>query len=397
MYTCVGLEEYNWPSQRIFWVVYCSIDVSSEIFIVILSVDLVAHLRVHVSRKLTVVACFAPRLLVVTAALVRIVYLYQVTPHGNPEYDLWMSTVCTQAHVCASICTACIPHMVPFFRGLQGGIWRSYSTQSWITRSKSTHLSELPPNHVRRREPNSQLDFPKSTTSLIKESERVSVISPRIPSPIPVSPFMPPSILTLKAPTISANLVGSKETRGFSVSGTLYDSESNEIFDIVSLQTATFCTPSPIEAPVQARLSKAAFIDIPETFEHLAVLDGPDLSNRSSNFSDTFSVPTTMEPRPRYSSLPRDVQQYTLSPSMSQKSSSHSEQDIQMQCSTAPYEQAGLLALQALPNIANPYASDVSAHPARSASSRCHPKFSISPRLDVSYPTIVSSYRIWPL
>ncbi|KAF9697772.1 hypothetical protein EKO04_004375 [Ascochyta lentis] len=85
-------------NTRIFWVVYCAIDMSTEVFIVMLSVDLVAHLRVRMSRKFAVVACFVPRLLVVATALVRAVYLYQVTPHGNPEYELWISTICTQAH-----------------------------------------------------------------------------------------------------------------------------------------------------------------------------------------------------------------------------------------------------------------------------------------------------------
>src|SRR5690242_10465927 len=125
---------------------------STELFTVMLSVDLVAHLRVRTSRKVAVVACFAPRLLVAAAALIRAIFLYQVTPHGNPEFDLWVSTVCTQVHVCASICTACVPYMVPFFKSLQSNIWRSYSRGSWAARPRYSQPLGRSPNRLRKRE-----------------------------------------------------------------------------------------------------------------------------------------------------------------------------------------------------------------------------------------------------
>ncbi|KAF3037065.1 hypothetical protein E8E12_002586 [Didymella heteroderae] len=113
-------------NTRIFWVVYCAIDMSTELFIVMLSVDLVAHLRVRTSRKVAVVACFAPRLLVVAAALVRAIYLYQVTPHGNPEYDLWLSTICTQL---------ARKHLAIMFKNKLGGEIQVQSTTWSVTKS----------------------------------------------------------------------------------------------------------------------------------------------------------------------------------------------------------------------------------------------------------------------
>ncbi|KAF1359303.1 hypothetical protein EJ07DRAFT_156206 [Lizonia empirigonia] len=335
---------------------------STELFIVMLSVDLVAHLRVRITRKFAVVACFAPRLLVVAAALVRAVYLYQVTPHGNPEYDLWISTICTQAHVCASICTACIPYMVPFFKSLQASIWRSYSTRSWTARSRSAHLSGTPPNVLRKREANIRFESPKSFTSLIKEPERVSIVSPRIPSPTPISPFMPPPISTLRLPTVSLNASGVRTARGLSVSGTLYDSESGQLFEMVSLQTAMSYVPSPIEPPAKARLS-------------------------SSVASSRAATPTRAEHQPRFSLFPQDAQQYAPLLPLMRRISSSSARDTRFQDSTSSDGAPRLLARQTLPDPAILHTFDNIAQPTRSISLKSHPKFSTTPRLHAAPPS----------
>lgn len=366
---------------------------STELFIVMLSVDLVAHLRVRMSRKVAVVACFAPRLLVVATSLVRAIYLYQVTPHGDPEYDLWISTICTQAHICASICTACIPYMVPFFKSLQGNIWRSYSTRSWTAKPRSTPRSGPPSNLLRKREANIRFESPKSFTSFIREPERVSVVSPRIPSPGPISPFMPPPVSTLRLPSISPNSSEARNARGMSVSGTLYDSESEETFDMVSLQNAISFAPSPIEPPAQARLSNAAIMDLSEPFEYAALLGSPGLSSTSSSYSSRASTPTRAESHPRFSLFPQEVQPCASAFRTMRRLSIASARDARIQDSKDSDEASRLLVRQ---TIGSPVAShdfDDFAHPARSSSSRSHPKFSTTPRLHAVPPATVPSHR----
>ncbi|KAF1925126.1 uncharacterized protein M421DRAFT_424155 [Didymella exigua CBS 183.55] len=349
---------------------------STELFIVMLSVDLVAHLRVCISKKVAVVACFAPRLLVAAAALVRAIYLYQVTPHGSPEFDLWSATICTQVHVCASICTACIPYMVPFFKSLQANVWRSCSTRSWTARPRSSHTLGRSSNRLRKREANMRFESPRLFTSLIKEPERVSIISPRIPSPGPISPFLPSPVSTLQITPTTTSIPDTHRARTLSVVGTIYDSDSDEVFDMVSLQTAMCFAPSLIEPPAQARLSSTATMDVPEPFEYLALLGSPDPSSLSSCYSSRISTPTRLTMNPRYSLFPQGTSCYVPLQLAPQSGALSGRQSSQSERITAN-------------RVATSHKFDDFAHPVRSASFRLHPKFSTTPRLHAPPPTIV--------
>lgn len=333
------------------------------------------------SRKIAVVACFAPRLLVVSAAVARAIYLYQVSPHDNPEYDLWITSICTQVHVSTSICTACIPYMVPFFKSLQGNIWRSYSTRSWTVRPRVRRETGQLPNRLRKREANIRFESPKSFTSLIKEPERVSIVSPRIPSPTPISPFLPPPIKTLQLPRHSPT---AKETSGVKhsgVRGSVYYSNSGEDSGVISLQSAMAFWPSPFEAPTHARLSSVATIDVSDSFEYLALRGSPDPSNSSSCYSSRVSTPTRSESTPIFSLFPQSTRKYGSLHGALQQEFSLGQSPGQMQPSAAHDDEARLLARQTLPNPQLSHDFDDFAHPARSASSRSHPKFSTTPRL----------------
>lgn len=353
-----------------------------------LSVDLVAHLRVRMSRKLAVVACFAPRLLVVAAAVVRAIYLYQVSPHDNPEYDLWITTICTQVHVSTSICTACIPYIAPFFKSLQGNIWRSHSTRSWTAKPRFSREPGQSPNRLRKREAHIRFESPKSFTSLIREPERVSIVTPRIPSPTPISPFMPPPIAALQLPRSPPTVTQTSEASVSSVRGTMYDIDSDEVFDVVSLQSAMCFCPSPVVPPTQARLSSVATIDMSEPFDYLALQGIPDPSSSSSCYSSRVSTPTRSESTPRFSLFPQNTRQYMP---LLQQGLLSTQIFEQMQPSAANESEGRLLARQTLHNPSLSHDFDDFAHPARSASSRSHPKFSTTPRLHAPLPTATSS------
>ncbi|KAJ8113088.1 hypothetical protein OPT61_g4697 [Boeremia exigua] len=359
-------------NTRVFWIAFCAVDMSTELFIVMLSIDLVAHLRVRMSRKLAVVACFAPRLLVASAALVRAVYMYQVTPHDDPEYDLWITTICTQVH------------------SLQSNMWRSYSTRSWAARSRASRTTGQVPNRLRKREANIRFESPKSFSSLIREPERVSIVSPRIPSPTPISPFMPPPIAALQLSPNPSNAIEPSQFRGTSTAETLYDSDSDEVFDIVSLHSAMCLAPSPIEPPTQARLSSTAIVDISSPLGYLALLGSPDPSSSSSCYSSRASTPTRTDSNPRFSLFPQDVRQHVRMSALQQMLASTPAQTASQTHPTA-HDEARLLARQTLPNPAISHDFDDFAHPARSPSSRSHPKFSTTPRLNSSPPTTIPS------
>ncbi|KAF2741880.1 hypothetical protein M011DRAFT_413696, partial [Sporormia fimetaria CBS 119925] len=115
----------NCYNKGFFWIVFCIIDMTTDVSIIMLSVNLVAYLHVKLSEKVVVVACFAPRILVIGAALARLIYLYPITPHSNPQYNLWVPTICAQVQVCLSISTACIPYVKPFFGKVGSGSWRT--------------------------------------------------------------------------------------------------------------------------------------------------------------------------------------------------------------------------------------------------------------------------------
>jgi hypothetical protein len=158
-----------------------------------LSVNLVAYLRVRLSRKLAVVACFAPRSLVIAASIVRLIWLYPITPHSSPEFRLWLPAILMQIHVCLSICTACIPYMVPFFKSLEGSLRRRHMVDSAGYYTNERGERQTSSLWFRRHTKSSKnLDSWDSIVVVAPRYERVSQASPYIHTPPAISPLTPP-------------------------------------------------------------------------------------------------------------------------------------------------------------------------------------------------------------
>ena len=289
--------------------------------------------------------------------------------------------------MCVSICTACIPYMVPFFKSLQGNLWRSYSTRSWSAKSRFSHTSGQSPNRLRKREANIRFESPSLPRNLPKEPERVSIVSPRIPSPMPISPFLPPPISTLQLPRSVPSQAQPGEERSLSFADTLYDSEAEEGFDVVGLQTAISFSPSPVTPPAQARFSSAAVMDMSEPLDYLALLGSPDTSGSSSHYSSSASTPTRSEATTRFSLFPRQSLYYMPLHSTARLSASSV---VSASNPRIINEANRTIARQTLPAPVMSHEFDDFAHPARSVSSRSHPKFSTTPRLHASPPTTMS-------
>lgn len=190
---------------------YCIIDMTTDVSIIMLSVNLVAYLKVRLSRKIAVIACFAPRVLVIGASLARLIYLYPITPHDNPAFNLWIPVICAQVQACLSISTACIPYMKPFFENSETGVWRAESVRKRATMDDSYGCSSLTGclKGNKRKALGNSMD---STAATSLKHTRTSDVSPRIPSPPPLSPLTTPRFIT--PPNSSASSSRSPSERG---------------------------------------------------------------------------------------------------------------------------------------------------------------------------------------
>ncbi|OAK94688.1 hypothetical protein IQ06DRAFT_381844 [Phaeosphaeriaceae sp. SRC1lsM3a] len=111
--------------QTAFWIAFGVVDILTEASLVLVSVMLVWQLHIAVSRKAVVVGCFAPRVLVIVAAICRLTYLVPINSHNSPAFHAWIAVVCTELQICLSISSACIPCIKPFFEGLEAGVWQA--------------------------------------------------------------------------------------------------------------------------------------------------------------------------------------------------------------------------------------------------------------------------------
>jgi hypothetical protein len=220
---------------------------STEVVIVALSVNIVVYLQVRLSRKFAVIACFAPRLLVLVTALVRLVWLYPITPHNDPQYRLWLPTILSQVQACLSIATASIPYMVPFFKGLDGNLRRIPSTRSRIHLIDEDNRRSRSSLWFRRHNKSKKtLDLWDSAADASSQYERVPQVSPRVPTPRPMTPL---SLLRLKTPSSSQASV-----RGLNIYIPCHDQRRQRSLDWASPRTESSGALSPTCASPQALL-----------------------------------------------------------------------------------------------------------------------------------------------
>jgi len=85
-------------------------------------------LQVHAmksKRKLVLISCFSFRIVVIVAVICQLVYLGRTRRSSDLTFDLWRAALCTQLVQCASILTACIPHMRIFYINSESGMIRA--------------------------------------------------------------------------------------------------------------------------------------------------------------------------------------------------------------------------------------------------------------------------------
>lgn len=346
--------------------VYCIIDMSTEVSIIMLSVNIVAYLRVRLIRKIAVVACFAPRALVVTASLIRLIWLYPITPHVNPQYRLWSPLLITQVQVCLSICTACIPYMVPFFKSLEGNLRRTQSIKSRDIRLEEGYARSRSSLWFRRQKKAEVFHSWDSVAVASLQYERVPEVSPHIPTPTPMSPMTPPRLHTPST--------RSPSERGLSIRIPDRDSQARRTTDVTSPQTASSFALSPTCTSPQPLLSQS-FIPTRKAPTPPPKTHSPYPPTASSNYSSDVPTPTDTPRTQRFSLFP------------SQRSKSRSPQPPQGSFPSPSIPPIRAMRSQTMsgttrhPTVLRPY------HPSDRTGSPSAPKFSTAPQPRSPPPT----------
>lgn len=109
-----------------FWEAYGVLNILTEVFLI--GAPLYMFLQVHAmknKRKIVLIGCFSSRIIVIAAVICELVYLNHTRRSSDLTFDLWRSALSTQLVQCASILTACIPHMRIFYINSESGMIRA--------------------------------------------------------------------------------------------------------------------------------------------------------------------------------------------------------------------------------------------------------------------------------
>ncbi|KAF2112038.1 hypothetical protein BDV96DRAFT_665054 [Lophiotrema nucula] len=104
-----------------FWIGSTTVDVLTDIIMIVLPIQMVWNLQMELGRKATVVFIFALRLVLIVVSILRVVYLNRFV--GNdPTFDSLPYGIVTQCHSALSVIVACTPGMKPFLDHAQSGM-----------------------------------------------------------------------------------------------------------------------------------------------------------------------------------------------------------------------------------------------------------------------------------
>jgi len=261
-----------------------------------ISVSLVAYIQVPLSQKIAVITCFLPRVLVLGAALIRLIWLYPATPHNFPEYRLWIPTIISQAQLFLSITTASIPYMVPFFKNLDGSLRTTY-----IATNRDQHA-----NHdlgrsasslwFRRNKRTKTVDLQNTSGSNSTHDKLAPQTWHCVPTPEPLTP-------------LSQSVLSSSPFRKASVGGlNIYiphrDPQRQQSVEWASPRTESSCALSPICTSSQTLLLQS-FIPSRKAPSPPHKIHSPRPATTSSCYSSRVPTPVSGIPRAeRYSLFP---------------------------------------------------------------------------------------------
>ncbi|KAI1335036.1 hypothetical protein F5Y15DRAFT_259938 [Xylariaceae sp. FL0016] len=100
------------------------VDTISEVFIVAIFLLIIGKLQMSAPRKSVILLALSSRLLVVAAIVAQLLAFRDIIGSSDVTMDLWLPVALSQATLCASVVTACVPHLKPFMESLESGIVR---------------------------------------------------------------------------------------------------------------------------------------------------------------------------------------------------------------------------------------------------------------------------------
>lgn len=252
-------------------------------------------------RKMAVVLCFSPRLLVIAGTIVRTIWVYPTIPQRHDHHRIWEPLVAMQVHLCMSIITASIPFMVPYCRELSHRLQGSTSIRS------SMHLQDKKVGHptsiwFRRHQKNRDAVMRNSDPESAAHYELVPRVSPNI--------LFARSTNPMATGALQMSPKQKSSVRGLNIHIPHRSSLGRQSHELVSPRTQSSGMLSPWSTSPQALLthsfvpSRKAPIPPPKTPRL-----GPPTQN--SFYSDDSDTPPSTAPRNDRSLLSRHEQSRT--------------------------------------------------------------------------------------
>jgi len=106
--------------------------------LILLPVYIVWHVHIDKKQKLTIILCFAVRIVVVGTIIVQLVFLNRIQTTGDVTFEGWPYYLCTQLVQNLSVIAVCIPYLKNFLLGLESGMFQTSDFQL----RKASHTPE---------------------------------------------------------------------------------------------------------------------------------------------------------------------------------------------------------------------------------------------------------------
>lgn len=119
----------NRKKQTSFWIYFGSVNIVTEIFLVVIPAIIMRSVQIPQAKKTVIVIVFALRIFVVGAIVPELIFRVRADQSPDRTFAAWPAVVCELAVQALSIVFACVPYLKPFFGALESGMIRMDDTR----------------------------------------------------------------------------------------------------------------------------------------------------------------------------------------------------------------------------------------------------------------------------